>query len=71
MAGMKTRDVILALVIVAGFIVFEVGAEWTSGAGGGAVIGPHPSGSVTIVSQKVSIDRTTVMNWSRSTGLVM
>ena len=31
----------------------------------------YPRGSVATVSQKSSIERTTLMNWSRSTGLVM
>lgn len=33
--------------------------------------GRVPSGSLTMENQKSSMDLTTVMNWSRSTGLVM
>jgi thiosulfate dehydrogenase [quinone] large subunit len=33
MAGMKTRDVVLAAAIVVGFIIFQVGADWREGAG--------------------------------------
>lgn len=35
MAGMKTRDVALAAAIVAGFIIFQVGADWRQGVGAG------------------------------------
>lgn len=33
MSTVKTRDAILAAIIVVGFIIFQVGGEWTSGAG--------------------------------------
>lgn len=50
------------------------GTEVFSGLKGAEVQAPqrrHSEGSFTIVSQKSSIVFTTLMNWSRSTGLVI
>lgn len=33
MSNVKTRDIVLTVAIVVGFIVFQVGADWTEGAG--------------------------------------